>query len=279
MCRFTRRCTSYLREKNLYKSFDKITLSNDVKLTLGIELDKEYQFYPWINRPLICRAKSYATTDSKVLLMLWSYLKSITNINTISLNRSKEMLIKYQFPVSKNSWINDLVKFMTNMKCESASIKSVMLEELNDRKELFWLSWLTRDVCARIVDRRSNVFLSVDELGSIFRFQPQTVEGLMSLIPNLRQWDITIAQKIISCILEFKHIVEERNIVKKRLPSATVTSNMEVEDEEWESIKLNPDRATWGVVSTYTPYALNFAASWGVTFPCAPSQKIPKNPT
>jgi hypothetical protein len=79
--------------------------------------------------------------------------------------------------------------------------------------------------------------------------------------------------------LIFKNVVEERKTVLKRLPSATVTSNMEVEDEEWEIIKLNPDRATWGVVSTYTPSALNFAASWGVTFPCAPSQKIPKNPT
>jgi hypothetical protein len=110
---------------------------------------------------------TYATTDSKVLLMLWSYLKSNTNINTISLNRSKEMLIKYQFPVSKNSWINDLVKFMTNMKCESASIKSVMIDELNDRKELFQLLWLTRDECSRIVDRRSNVFMTIDELGYI----------------------------------------------------------------------------------------------------------------
>jgi hypothetical protein len=49
--------TSYLREKNLYNSLDKISLSNAVKLTLGIELDKEYQFYPWINRPLICKAE------------------------------------------------------------------------------------------------------------------------------------------------------------------------------------------------------------------------------
>jgi ribonuclease D len=217
-------CTLYLREKNLYNCLDKISLSNAVKLTLGIELDKEYQLYPWINRPINCKAMTYATTDSKVLLMLWSYLKSNTNINTISFNRSKEiMLIKYQFPVRKNCWIDDLANFMTRMKCESASIKSVMIDELNDRKELFWLSWLTRDVCARIVDRRSNVFLSVDELGSIFRFQPQTVESLMSLLPNLRQWDIAISQKIISCIGEFKNIVEERNIVKKkRLPTATV---------------------------------------------------------
>jgi ribonuclease D len=112
-------CASYLREKNLYNCLDKISLSNAVKLTLGIELDKEYQFYPWINRPIICKEKGYATTDSKVLLMLWSYLKSNTNINKISLNRSKEVvLIKYQFPVRKNCWIDDLAKFMTNMKCE-----------------------------------------------------------------------------------------------------------------------------------------------------------------
>jgi ribonuclease D len=110
-------CTLYLREKNLYNCLDKISLSNAVKKTLGIELDKEYQFYPCINRPLICKAKSYATTDSKVLLMLWSYLKSNTYINTKSWNRSKEiMLIKYQFPVSKNSWIDDLANFMTHMK-------------------------------------------------------------------------------------------------------------------------------------------------------------------
>jgi hypothetical protein len=80
--------------------------------------------------------------------MLWSYLKSNTNINKISLNTSKViMLIKYQFPVSKNSWINDLAKCMTNMKCESASIKSVMIDELNDRKEMFRVLWSTRDVC------------------------------------------------------------------------------------------------------------------------------------
>jgi hypothetical protein len=72
--------------------------------------------------------------------MLWSYLKSNTNINTKSWNRSKEiMLIKYQFPVSKNSWIDDLANFMTHMKCESASIKSVIIDELNDRIELFRL--------------------------------------------------------------------------------------------------------------------------------------------
>jgi hypothetical protein len=33
-------CSSYLREKNLYNSLDKISLSNAVQLTLGIELDK-----------------------------------------------------------------------------------------------------------------------------------------------------------------------------------------------------------------------------------------------
>jgi ribonuclease D len=60
-------CTSYLREKKVYNSFDK---NIAVKLTLGIELDKEYQLYPWINRPINCKAMSYATTDSKVLLML-----------------------------------------------------------------------------------------------------------------------------------------------------------------------------------------------------------------
>jgi ribonuclease D len=74
-------CTLYLREKNLYNCLDKISLSNAVKLTSGIELDKEYQLYPWINRPINCKAMTYATTDSKVLLMLWSYLKSNTNIN------------------------------------------------------------------------------------------------------------------------------------------------------------------------------------------------------
>jgi ribonuclease D len=230
---------SYLREKNLYNSLDKISLSNAVKLTLGIELDKEYQLYPWINRPIDCKAMKYATTDSKVLLMLWNYLKSNIDINKISLNRSKEvMLIKYQFPVRKNCWIGDLANFMTHMKCESASIKSVIIDELNDRKELFRLLWLTRDECSRSVDRRSNIFMSVDELGCIFRFQPQTVESLLSLLPNLRQWDISISQKIISCILEFKNIVEERKIVEKRLPSATVTSNMEVDDEKLKTIKL-----------------------------------------
>jgi hypothetical protein len=111
---------------------------------------------------------TYATTDSKVLLMLWSYLKSNTNINKISLNRSKDViLIKYQFPVRKNCWIDDLANFMTHMKCENASIKSVIIDELNDRKELFRLLWLTRDECSRIVDRRSNVFMTIDELGYI----------------------------------------------------------------------------------------------------------------
>jgi hypothetical protein len=47
---------SYLREKNLYNCLDKISLSNGVKLTLGIELDKEYQLYPWRNRPIYCKA-------------------------------------------------------------------------------------------------------------------------------------------------------------------------------------------------------------------------------
>jgi hypothetical protein len=37
-----------------------------------------------------------------------------------------------------------------------------------------------------------------------------------------------------------------------------------------------PDRVTWRAVFPYTPCALNFTVSWGVRFPCAPSQKIPK---
>jgi ribonuclease D len=111
-------CSSYLREKNLYNKLDKISLSKAVKLTLGIELDKEYQLYPWINRPINCKAMSYATTDSKVLLMLWSYLKSNTYINTISLKRSKEILIKYQFPVRKNCWIDHLANFIIYDKYE-----------------------------------------------------------------------------------------------------------------------------------------------------------------
>jgi hypothetical protein len=54
--------------------------------------------------------------------------------------------------------------------------------------------------------------MSIDELGT-FRFQPQTVEILMSLLPNIRQWDILIAQKIVSCIVDFKNLVEERKTV------------------------------------------------------------------
>jgi hypothetical protein len=120
--------------------------------------------------------------------------------------------------------------------------------------------------------------MTVDKSDSIFRFQPQTVESLMSLLPNLRQWDISIAQKIISCIADLKHLVEERKTVSKRLPSATVILNMRVDDEQWETMKLNPDQATWGAVSTYTPCALNFAASRVITFLCAPSQSVPKTP-
>jgi hypothetical protein len=56
---------------------------------------------------------------------------------------------------------------MTNMKCESASVKAVIIDELNHRKGLFQLLWLTRDECVRIVDRRSNVFMSIEELGYI----------------------------------------------------------------------------------------------------------------
>jgi hypothetical protein len=40
------------------------------------------------------------------------------------------------------------------MKCESSSIKAVIIDELNDRKELFRLLWLTRDECSRNVDRK-----------------------------------------------------------------------------------------------------------------------------
>jgi hypothetical protein len=45
--------------------------------------------------------------------MLKSYLKSNTNINTISLSTSKViMLIKYQFPVRKSCWIDYLANFI-----------------------------------------------------------------------------------------------------------------------------------------------------------------------
>jgi hypothetical protein len=71
------------------------------------------------------------------------------------------------FRLRKNCWIDDLAKFMTNMKCESASIKSVIIDELNHRKGLFQLLWLTRNECSRNVDKRINVFMSIDELGYI----------------------------------------------------------------------------------------------------------------
>jgi hypothetical protein len=73
----------------------------------------------------------------------------------------------------------------------------------------------------------------------------------------------------------FQKNIEERKTVSKRLPLVTVTSNVDF-DEEWETPKLNPDWTNF--VSTCTPCALNFAASRGVTFLCAPSQKIPKTP-
>jgi hypothetical protein len=53
------------------------------------------------------------------------------------------------------------------MKCESSSVKAVIVDELNDRKELFRVLCSTRDECVRIVDRRSNVFMSIEELGYI----------------------------------------------------------------------------------------------------------------
>jgi hypothetical protein len=42
------------------------------------------------------------------------------------------MLVTYALPVRKKCWIDDVAKVMTNLKCESSSIKEVIVEEFND---------------------------------------------------------------------------------------------------------------------------------------------------
>lgn len=227
-------CSKYLND-NMLACKPVMSLSEVCKIMLSVELDKSFQRYNYMQRPLNPKAIMYAANDSKILLSLWNKIKTVVDIRIIDLSHSKKItLCSYSFPKIKyvdakvdfEGVLNDLVpKFCTVN--EYNDVKSNLIRIFRSKSDLFEKLWLTRIECSKLADCRPKSFINVKDLGKIFRFLPQSVEYLLVLIPYLKKWDVSILDKIISVIKnEVKSVELERTEVE--------VAN-QVETESWEA--------------------------------------------
>jgi hypothetical protein len=94
-------CSKYLNDKMLACK-PVMNLSEVCKIMLSVELDKSFQRYNYMKRPLDPKAIHYAANDSQILISLWNKIKSEVDISTIDLSQSKNItLCNYSFPKIK----------------------------------------------------------------------------------------------------------------------------------------------------------------------------------
>jgi ribonuclease D len=245
-------CSKYINaNSNINKPV--MSLSEVCKYLLEVDVDKKYQRYNYMLRPVEPKVLEYAANDSKLLLMLWNKLKCLIDVNSVDLSWSKKItMCKYSFPTIR--MIDARVDFecvLSQLAPSSLEVKSNLNRLFREKYELFEKLWLCRIECAKTVDRRPKSVMSVNDLGIVFRFLPQNSQYFLSLFPYLKKWDISIVENFLTIIIDHVRSVEQSQtgtvvseVDKNETWEVAIRSSVSQNDESWEVAScpsLHPD--------------------------------------
>lgn len=229
---------------------EKPSLKFCVKHFLNVDIDKSCQNSPWFLRPIVDKYASYAINDTILLLKLWNKLKLEYKIDMYSLNQSKQStLISYQFPRSKSSVESDFSKMLNLLKIVNVQVLNDISKIFESRKDLFRELHDWRFSKARKLDCRLNSFLSLIELGKIFRFLPLNSIYL---------------QKILRGHLVRSEFLEEIVVVIQKFLSREIAQILQIPIEKDESKSVKISQSCQGVI--------DINECWEVTEPAGPSE-------
>lgn len=164
---------------------EKESLETVVKNLLGVDMNKEYQFFPWSLRPLPGKALVYARNDSRYLLRIWTVLKECFYAKYYNLGWSKQICIRsYQFPKIKLRLCSDFDKIVEDIKVEFPD----KLESISNNFALFSNVYEWRKQVAKDTDRKENLVLSFKQLKSLLIKIPNTYIDLEKIINSAKIW-------------------------------------------------------------------------------------------
>jgi hypothetical protein len=248
-----------------------LSLADVCKLMISVEVDKKFQRFDWMTRPIPGEAIEYAAKDSLLVLKIWNQLKVEYDMNLVDLSWSKRVTsCIYDFPKVKVSQVRVdfelmLSNFSRSFASMTQSVKSDLFKLFRERYDLFERLWYCRLECAKIIDCRPVATLNIYELGKVFRYLPLNVEYFFKFVPKSRAWDISVSQLVVSCIKDYVKSVEDDKV--------SIQDEKE-SDDDWEltPVESIKEVETWEVACR--PSTSNNEGTWEVaTRPSSPNEK------
>ncbi|XP_035701305.1 exosome complex exonuclease rrp6-like [Folsomia candida] len=173
----------------------KESLANVVKNLLGLELNKEYQGFYWITRPLPVRAIEYARKDSRMLLCCWNKFKEMYGTENVNLNESKLICSNvYKFPKCKKTPISDYTKLISNGKNIIVGNKFEIYEKIwKWCKEVAQIrdqnrDFITKNQTLRLLQLEKFNFEVVKKI--LDKIQDSDIKNLCSILNEKKQIDM-----------------------------------------------------------------------------------------
>jgi len=181
--------------KNMSGSQNNEGLASIIYKDLNITLDKQYQIYPWIKRPLPLNVLEYARNDTKFLLKSWNVFKP--KMNSLSVNYANSITLctkRYSFPKIKNNVSKDFENMLMRL---SNKFENKDLDKLKNSYERFKNLCVWRDNSARIIDVRPYTFVNNEQLGYIIKLEHSSTEDIFNLYKWSNKWPIQVIYKLL----------------------------------------------------------------------------------
>jgi ribonuclease D len=210
-------CNQYFVENNL-EFVQCVSLKNAESKILGeVIVDKDFQGFPWIMRPLPADAINYAKLDSQITLTLWNELKSKLGVERIKFGDSNISVSRlYKIPENMSKLDKD---WILSVNCLSLNCKNKIMSKY----PLFVKIWEFRQRIAKIIDRRPMYLCNNHSLAKIIISKPDSQEKLIHISKQFEMLDANMLNELFS-ILSPSNV--QKSSVKPVIASSTVNCNV-----------------------------------------------------
>lgn len=168
-----------------------------VRDLLSVQVNKDFQCFPWSLRPLPEEALQYARRDSSYLLRAWNLCKELYGVQGIDLSYSRSIcLMPYKFPKVKQSLLNKEFEDIRKRSTEREKIK------LGENFILFSKIGDWRVNRAKLEDTKPHEILKPDEVKMLVICKPNRPEAVKALNKQSNNWSDDKIDSLIKVILK-----------------------------------------------------------------------------
>lgn len=165
------------------------SLSTVVRDLIGIDLDKTYQNFYWITRPLPKKALEYARQDSRMLLKCWNKIKTQQNVKELSLKSSNAICSTvYTFPRDKHTPISDYNYLVTLWKDSKIEGKFDIYEKI----------WQWKNEIAQQYNRNAKDLITSTQLTRLLQFETFEFNTIKNVLGKIKEEDISNLCRILN---------------------------------------------------------------------------------